>query len=511
MSKELNILQIGLTNWGNQYDIPENMSWYHFYPNSSVALREIIKKEDISRFHAVLIEDGQYAKDLFSFVKYFEPYTLFYNQNLQIDDREVLDFLKKRCAQAIDFSSPQQLINDLSKSLFGGGYGDKLFPSTIQVNPNFTGAISYQGLDYVSLEGGFGQDFSQLAFWAYNIVVQKTLPIELWLEYEKQGNCDFRLVIRKIWSGSVDDVFEETIVSEKDLEQALVMDSLDGDYFLLISVEARGHGTIKLGNLHQRWSRKQFGKFVLGGNILHDSKRDEINYFFHPGDFKPPLAVYFAGFRPAEGFEGYWMMQNFKCPFILFSDPRLEGGAFYLGTDELEGKVKETIAHYLDYLGFDRKDLILSGLSMGTFPALYYGASFEPHAIIVGKPLANLGTIASRGRLASPRVFPTSFDVLKHQTGGVSLNHMLKLDQRFWKVFKQANFSKTTFGLSYMKDEDMDPQAYENLVTYLCNTGAKILSKGTAGRHNDDTDTNVAWFIHFYRMILASGFGREKE
>ena len=28
MSKELNILQIGLANWENHYDIPENMSWY---------------------------------------------------------------------------------------------------------------------------------------------------------------------------------------------------------------------------------------------------------------------------------------------------------------------------------------------------------------------------------------------------------------------------------------------------------------------------------------------------
>ena len=342
-------------------------------------------------------------------------------------------------------------------------------------------------------------------------MVNKNLPIELWLEYEKQGNCELRLVIRKIWSGSVDGIFEEILVNENDLEQALVMENKDGDCYLAISVEARGQGILTIGNLHQRWSRKQFGKFVLGGNILHDSKRDEINYFFHPGDFKPPLAVYFAGYRPAEGFEGYFIMKNLGCPFILFSDPRLEGGAFYLGTDELEGKVKETIAHYLDYLGFERKDLILSGLSMGTFPSLYYGASFEPHAIIVGKPLANLGTIAERGRLASPRVFPTSFDILKHQTGGVSLNHMLDLDQRFWKVFKQADFSKTTFGLSYMKDEDMDPQAYEQLVSYLCNTGAKILSKGTAGRHNDDTDTNISWFLHFYRMVLASGFGREKE
>ena len=59
-----------------------------------------------------------------------------------------------------------------------------------------------------------------------------------------------------------------------------------------------------------------------------------------------------------------------------------------------------------------------------------------------------------------------------------------------------------------MKDEDMDSKAYDQLVEHLCHTGAKILSRGTDGRHNDDTDTNVAWFLHFYRMILKSDFGR---
>ena len=202
------------------------------------------------------------------------------------------------------------------------------------------------------------------------------------------------------------------------------------------------------------------------------------------------------------------MMQNFKCPFILFSDPRLEGGAFYLGSEELEEKIKQTIRHYQEYLGFDKKDLILSGLSMGTFPALYYGSFFEPKGIVVGKPLANLGTIARRGRLEAPGVFPTGFDVLHHQTGGNSPAHMDELDNRFWTAFKQADFSQTTFGLSYMKDEDMDSHAYDQLVTTLCQTGAKILSKGTAGRHNDDTGTNVTWFIHFYNMILQAEFGR---
>ena len=508
MSKDYKILQIGIDNWAHHYDIPKNMDWYYFCPNSPLALRKMMEMDSITKFHAILIEDGQYIRDLLPFVHHIEPYTLLYSQDFQTTDLGILDCLKKRCAQAIDFSDPQQLVNDLSTSLFGGGYGDKLFPSTIQIRSSFRGTISYQGLDNVNLEGNFGDSFQQIAYWPDNFIVYKNFPIELWLEFEKQGNCEFRFVIRKIWSGGVDNFFEEEVYSEVDLQKAIVVDSKEEDFFITVSVEARGRGSLKLGNVHQRWSRRQFGKFFLGGNILHDKIRDEINYFFHPGDFKPPLAVYFAGYRPAEGFEGYRMMKNLGCPFLLFSDPRLEGGAFYLGSEELEEKIKDTIRYYLQYLGLTHKDLILSGLSMGTFPALYYGAFFEPKAVIVGKPLANLGTIARRGRLDAPGVFNTSFDVLKHQTGGVSYQHMDDLDRRFWNVFKKADFTQTTFGLSYMKDEDMDSRAYDQLVEHLCYTGAKILSKGTSGRHNDDTATNVAWFLHFYSMVLGAEFGR---
>ena len=508
MSKDYKILQIGIDNWDHHYDIPENMDWYYFCPNSPLALRKMMEMDSITNFHAILVEDGQYLSDLLSFIHHIEPHTLFYDKDFKTTDLGIIDLLKKRCAQAIDFSDPQLLVNDLSTSLFGGGYGDKLFPSTIQIRSSFRGAISYQGLDDVSLEGNFGDDFQQIAYWPDNFIVYKNFPIELWLEFEKQGNCEFRFVIRKIWSGGVDNFFEEEVYSEVDLQKAIVVDSKEEDFFITVSVEARGRGSLKLGNVHQRWSRKQFGKFFLGGNILHDKIRDEINYFFHPGDFKPPLAVYFAGYRPAEGFEGYRMMKNLGCPFLLFSDPRLEGGAFYLGSEELEEKIKDTIRYYLQYLGLTHKDLILSGLSMGTFPALYYGAFFEPKAVIVGKPLANLGTIARRGRLDAPGVFNTSFDVLKHQTSGVSYQHMDDLDRRFWNVFKKADFTQTTFGLSYMKDEDMDSRAYDQLVEHLYYTGAKILSKGTSGRHNDDTATNVAWFLHFYSMVLGSEFGR---
>ena len=324
---------------------------------------------------------------------------------------------------------------------------------------------------------------------------------------KKSSGVEFRFRVKKIFEGSIADITEDLVFEESDLASTILIEQTYNAY-LALSIEARGQGKLKIGNLHQRWSRKQFGKFVLGGNTLHDNKRDEINYFFHPGDFKPPLAIYFSGYRPAEGFEGYWMMKNLGCPFLLFSDPRIEGGAFYIGSEELESKVRKTIQYYLDYLGLTSSDLILSGLSMGTFPSLYYGSFFEPYAVIVGKPLTNIGTIARRGRLDAPGVFNTGFDILRHQTGGVDSIHMIELDQYFWKSFKKADFSNTTFGLSYMKDEDMDPQAYEELVEYLCRTGAKILSRGTAGRHNDDTGENVAWFLHFYHMVLKTGFGR---
>ena len=47
---------------------------------------------------------------------------------------------------------------------------------------------------------------------------------------------------------------------------------------------------------------------------------------------------------------------------------------------------------------------------------------FEPCAVIVGKPLANIGTIAKRGRLDAPGVFNTSYDILRHQLVELVIN-----------------------------------------------------------------------------------------
>ena len=62
----------------------------------------------------------------------------------------------------------------------------------------------------------------------------------------------------------------------------------------------------------------------------------------------------FSGYRTAEGFEGYFMMKRMNAPFILIADPRIEGGAFYLGSENYEQAIRKVIQNALDYLGFEQ-------------------------------------------------------------------------------------------------------------------------------------------------------------
>ena len=510
MPKELILLQIGKEDWSHSYDLPDNMEWVYFRSGLASDVFEKMQADKLRGFTAAIADSEASLRALMDLKKVLIPHTLFYDERLAITDHNLLAFLKEICAQPADFSDPQALLGTLSKALFRGQYGDKLFPFQTVPHPRFAGQVTYNGHESVTIEGHYGPNFKPVLQWTYNVRVSQDNPVELWLEFEKESSCDCQLVIRSIPEGSIGDVAQTIIASEEEMRRGAIILDQDMTYMITASLELKGQGRIKVGNLHQRWTRFQFGKYVLGGGILHDEKRQEINYFFYPGDLKPPLSVYFSGFRPAEGFEGFGMMRGLGTPFLLFSDPRLLGGAFYMGTDELEQKIRDTIQHYLDYLGFDKSQLILSGMSMGTYPSMYYGADFEPHAIITSKPLANVGTIANRSRLLAPDVFPTGIDVLHLQTQSLEGQKAQELNQKFWDKFKQADFSQTTFGFSYMKDEDMDPTAYEDVTKALYYSGARILSKGTSGRHNDDSTTATTWFINFYRMILENDFGRKE-
>ena len=59
--------------------------------------------DSITNFHAILVEDGQYIRDLLPFVHHIEPYTLLYSQDFQTTDLGILDLLKKRLCSGCRF------------------------------------------------------------------------------------------------------------------------------------------------------------------------------------------------------------------------------------------------------------------------------------------------------------------------------------------------------------------------------------------------------------------------
>jgi accessory secretory protein Asp2 len=187
-------------------------------------------------------------------------------------------------------------------------------------------------------------------------------------------------------------------------------------------------------------------------------------------------------------------------PFLLISEARLEGGDFYLGSKEYEEMVISSIRSCMDKLGFNNNDLILSGLSMGTFGAMYYASFLKPGNIIIGKPLLSLGNVAKNERIERPGGFPTSLDVLFKEYGSLNDDAVLEMNNRFWDRFDSADWSGVTFYISYMIEDDYDKDAYERLLLHM-KAGSRIIGSGLHGRHNDDTRGIVNWFVKQYRKI----------
>lgn len=532
MAKKRLILQIGAKSWQDDTPIPENLEWQFINTTdldnlplrkpitNQLVIDNIIKDnadKDVStldftekiKYDFVFLTDSVLGIDLTILDKISDYYTIVCDSKLFTEDETVANFLNRKFAHKLVIEDKIKTLDKFSRSLYQGQYGQKIGLDDVNINHSFLGKVSQEGEIYINFDGDFGEEFGQIINWNYNIVLNERDAMEFWPEFIIEGDCQIELRLARNISGSVADFVDELVYTMEDMKQPIIINS-DGNYYLNVSIYAKGKGLIKVGHVHYRYSHQDFGFMSMGGERFADSKRQEFMYYFNPGDYTPPLNVYFSGYRKAEGFEAYGLIKGKKAPFLLFSDPRINGGSFYLGTAEYEAQIEKIIREKLDYLGFDNQQLIMTGASMGTFGALYYGSKLEPHAIIAWKPLVNLGNVAVSNKNNMFGTFFTALDVLLNVTGGTSQAHIDSLNQKFWTSFKQADFSKTTIVLPYMEHEEYDKTAYYDLVTYLGGKGYNVISKGFAGRHNDNF-SSVFWFSKQFDQILELDFSRGKD
>ncbi|MFS1664261.1 accessory Sec system protein Asp2 [Streptococcus sp. zg-JUN1979] len=531
MSKTITVLQIGVDNWADTKDVvmPDNLKWLFCQPTGIDEMLEKLKKEQVEEmladdpdldrstlnldkvtvtFSAILLTSYVSEDDLNPLMDSIEAYALFSDEKTELDEPQKRGFFRRKCLRELRVADDYQALCDyLAMNLFSGQYGAKLKVSSIDVVPDYQGKVMYFGNKEVVFEGEYGEEFQPLYTFRYGFPSFE-MGVEIWPEYTKDETTEIYWLIEGLRAGALGEVDEIYHVTEEQLQKPFVIAPNKSIGAYNVTVYAKGAGKMAFGSLHWRYSRMGLGQFVLGGKRFSDHKRQELAYYFNPGDMKPPLNVYFSGFRGAEGFEGFFMMKRLGAPFLLVADPRLEGGCFYMGTKELENQVVEAISGALDYLDFDHSELILSGLSMGAYGGVYYAPELQPAAVIVGKPFTNLGDTVNRLKTLRPEEFETSADMLSNIMGDNNYEDAEALNERFWHKFKAASYPNTTFAIAYMQEDDYDGHAFAKLVDYMADKTVHIYGKGYTGRHNDDSRSVNQWFISQYHRLLKDKFGR---
>ncbi len=444
-------------------------------------------------------------------------YRLLYSHHITLPS-DIAYVLAAKGAYTFDFTDTHILREFIAKQYTPPVYGRKLEMDYIKVSSTFEGQVIKKGHTNIQLIGDFGTSFTQLLSWRMTDIMEAKQWLEAYLEIDYDPKMtDFVLKVYLIEKNTANfkQSFEFTAEMLKDEKNTAFYNAFDEDMYLNFALFVKGSGELNVAHLHVRDTFADDSYMIPGGKAIQDQQNlgMEIGYYFEPADFKPPLAVYFSGYRTAEGFEGKNMMETFGSPYLLISDPRIEGGNFYLGSEALEEEIVSIIRKKLAYLGFTTQDLVLSGLSMGTFGALYYASTLSPRAVIVGKPMLSLGTVALNERIKRSDTFATSVDTLMMNMGEVSISKALEFDERLLTRFKTGDYSQTMFAFAYMKQDDYDDKVFSEAYTFLKQAFplTKVLHKGLIGRHNDNTPGIVRWFVKQYYNIMETQFARNYE
>lgn len=499
------VLQLGTRDFSAAMQVSACAQWC-YEPDFS----ELPKKD-----FDVVILDREVTEEEFDYlVRSLRAYCLFLTENVVPRKGSVTGQLfKRKMGRRISGEELKILLEAGLPDYFSGSYGEKYTPQLLSVAQGFKGSVFWEGYESIDLAGDYGDELAQIVFWRNNIPINEYQATEFWLEYAKEDTVTISLEISLFHFayGTKPDLQKVWLFSENDLKDIVYVENHhDKRGYIFVSLKAKGHGRLTIRGLHDRHSRRGKGAFLPGGKRAVTREREEIFYYFDPGNLKPPLNVYFSGYKTKEGFEGYYMMRKMGHPFLLIAECRLEGGAFYLGSKEFENTIERIILRYMEALAFKRSQVIMSGLSMGTFGALYYGCRIRPNTILLGKPLTNMGAVAENERLKCPEGSHSWLDVLHKACGSLESEAARQLDDRFWDRFDRTDWSKTRFAVAYMIEDDLDGDAYENLKSHLSGGDAWIYGKGLHGRHNDDTYGIVSWFENQYQEIIRKDFD-EKE
>lgn len=235
MSK-IHVLYVGDDDWTTKYSIPDNIEFEVYESDESelTANRPARKLMDL-----VILDRDITLSEEKAFTKFTRGYCLFATENVQMLNSATSRYFKARMGQYLYTGDVQYFLAHEVRNYYPNPYGEKFNPAKLAVSDSFTGRVSCEGNYNLLLDGEFGEDFSQIAYWRYNIPVFEGQCIDMYLEYEKTGDVEIKLRIFQFYNGSIGDIKQVWELDEEQLQDVFRIDN-ESDYGpVFVSILAR--------------------------------------------------------------------------------------------------------------------------------------------------------------------------------------------------------------------------------------------------------------------------------
>lgn len=331
MSK-IHVLYVGDDDWTTKYSIPDNIEFEVYESDESelTANRPARKLMDL-----VILDRDITLSEEKAFTKFTRGYCLFATENVQMLNSATSRYFKARMGQYLYTGDVQYFLAHEVRNYYPNPYGEKFNPAKLAVSDSFTGRVACDGNYNLVLDGEFGEDFSQIAYWRYNIPVFEGQCIDMYLEYEKTGDVEIKLRLFQFYYGSIGDIKQVWEFDEEQLQDVFRIDNESDQGPVFVSILARGTGSLNIISLHDRHSRRGHGFFLPGGERLVE----DIDYI------EEDKAVWLTpkGVKFAESFFGisnFYGKENFEInrhvTLSLRAHKLLKNKKDYVVTDKKE-------------------------------------------------------------------------------------------------------------------------------------------------------------------------------
>ena len=238
-------------------------------------------------YDLVLLARSPYEEELPVLYRLTKAYTLFVTEGTELS-KEAEEYFLCRKGRFLAEEEIREFLGKEVCNFFPKPYGEKFGFSAFSVSQTFQGQVKWSGNYKVTMTGDFGTGMQQIAYWRNTIPVFSGQAIDLWLEYRKSPDVQLSMKITQFKAGSLAEIQQIWEFTEEDMKETVTIDNQKQDGPIFVSLQACGQGSLEIIGLHDRYSRRGWGNFLPGGERTVTSEREEVFFYFDPGDRKPP-------------------------------------------------------------------------------------------------------------------------------------------------------------------------------------------------------------------------------